>query len=356
MSRNLSRLTAGVILVAGLACASTAMAAQYSATQLRAWPGQDHAVGTGLTTNDGIVGIAGATNGGTEHGLSFVTPGALPVDLCGTLYPTGCPVYGVNDRREIVGGAADASGHDTAYVGTLDGSITPIGTLPDDVASVAMAINRSGLIVGQSYGSSGIRGFVADPGGVNMRELSGLGGSTMPRAVNSTGMVAGMSDKSVNGPRHAFAVSALGGAPVDLGTLGGESSAALGINDDNVVVGEAEVRGNKSHGFRINADGTGRLDLGLLKGYRYSSAKAINKLGVIVGAASSPLDSDDIYSRAVVFYPAVGKWRDLNMLTVDGVPAGVRLTEATAINKKGHILVNGSDGSIYLLKPIPASD
>lgn len=53
----------------------------------------------------------------------------------------------------------------------------------------------------------------------------------------------------------------------------------------------------------------------------------------------------------MVRYPTATKWRDLNALTVEGVPAGVRLIEAAAINVKGHILVNGSDGLVYLLLP-----
>lgn len=361
MSRHLSCLTAGVVLISGLACASTAMAAQYSAIQLVAWPGQDHALGIGLTVNDEVVAMAIATDGGAQHPISYVNPIAAPVESCSVFQEQGCTVTGVNDRGEVVGGAMiDTAPYiSLAYVGNLLGGQNLFGPLTGDMSSEATAINRFGMIVGQSYGGiSGTRGFVADRGGMNFRELPGLGGGfTKPQAVSSNGMVVGMSEISPNGPRHAFAVLAQGDTALDLGTLGGESSTAFGINDDDVVVGEAEVRGNKSHGFRANADGTGGLvDLGLLKGYRYSRANAINKLGVIVGAVSSAFDTDDIYPRAVVYYPAVGKWRDLNVLTVDGVPAGVRLAEATAINKKGHILVNGSDGRIYLLKPIPASD
>ncbi len=81
------------------------------------------------------------------------------------------------------------------------------------------------------------------------------------------------------------------GAPsytlIDLGTLGGGWSQAIGVNDTGQVVGYADTtpyRHDNSHAFLYNNGSM--FDLGTLGGY-YSCANAINARGEVVGVATT---------------------------------------------------------------------
>src|SRR5262245_59554934 len=69
-------------------------------------------------------------------------------------------------------------------------------------------------------------------------------------------------------------------AVTDLGTLGGSSSLAYGINDAGQVVGEATTSGGYGHAFLYQNGGM--ADLGTLGG-TYSVANGINDVGQVVG-------------------------------------------------------------------------
>ena len=84
----------------------------------------------------------------------------------------------------------------------------------------------------------------------------------------------------------------------DLGTLGGTNSYAYGINADGQMVGVAQISSGALHAF--------------------------------------------LYTG--------GSMQDLNSL-VKGLPPGVVLSAAEAINDQGWIAANGSDGYAYLLNP-----
>src|SRR5262249_29649121 len=70
------------------------------------------------------------------------------------------------------------------------------------------------------------------------------------------------------------------GAMLDLGALGGRTSRAFGINNQDQVVGSADLDSATSHAF-VYQDGV-MTDLGTLGGDR-SEAKAINDFGQVVG-------------------------------------------------------------------------
>lgn len=70
----------------------------------------------------------------------------------------------------------------------------------------------------------------------------------------------------------------------DLGTLGGLSSAAFGINNLGQVVGGADLSDGKRHAFRW--DSGVMTDLGVLPNDQYSEASGINNLGAICGYSS----------------------------------------------------------------------
>jgi probable HAF family extracellular repeat protein len=76
---------------------------------------------------------------------------------------------------------------------------------------------------------------------------------------------------------------------IDLGTLGGATSIANGINDDDVVVGEsaggADIS-HASHAFMWTRH-NGIVDLGVLTGGSSSAAQAVSDEGIIVGASQT---------------------------------------------------------------------
>ena len=78
--------------------------------------------------------------------------------------------------------------------------------------------------------------------------------------------------------QHAFIWSSTMGM-TDLGTLGGDSSYALGLNDSSEVVGYSYLAGNTTyHAFTWTASG-GMVDLGSLPGGTSTQALAINSAG-----------------------------------------------------------------------------
>jgi probable HAF family extracellular repeat protein len=114
-----------------------------------------------------------------------------------------------------------------------------------------------------------------------------------------------------DGPYHAFLYS--GGQMSDLGTLGGPSSFAYGINEADKVVGEAYTSGDthKGHAFLYDANATPKMkDLGTLGG-PYSAAEAINDSDQVVGYSTT---NDTLAPSWHAFLYSDGVMRDLGTL------------------------------------------
>jgi uncharacterized membrane protein len=100
-----------------------------------------------------------------------------------------------------------------------------------------------------------------------------------------------------------FALAQKAAAPVDLGTLGGSSSLANGINTGDIVVGGANIFSDAyQHAFYTNSLGY-LEDLGSLIGvYGNSVANSIGPRGAIVGTSDQVIDSSgDVASHAFYF-------------------------------------------------------
>ena len=154
--------------------------------------------------------------------------------------------------------------------------------------------------------------------------------------------------------RHAFRTAAnspINPATDDLGTLGGTYSSAKAINASGQVVGGSTIVGDRtSHAFRTAANSPvnpATDDLGTLGG-TYSTAQDINGSGQVVGSSTIVGDAAGhafLYSGGVMY--------DLNNL----IPAdsGLTLGDAFSINDAGQIAGLGflSSGSrALLLTPI----
>ena len=116
----------------------------------------------------------------------------------------------------------------------------------------------------------------------------------------------------------------------DLGSLGGNSSYAVALNDSGEVVGNSYTPGGWQHAF-LYSNGT-MADLGTLGGVD-SEALGINNSGEVVG-----------WAHGHAFLYSDGLMEDLNTL----VPSsGWTLVSANAINAKGQIVATGGNSAGY---------
>jgi probable HAF family extracellular repeat protein len=181
--------------------------------------------------------------------------------------------------------ANDAAAH--AFEWTKKHGMKDLGTLSGGTNSSAQAISDTGVVAGYSEYNDPVNGivlhaFVYVNG--TMQDLGTLGGSTAnANGINVEGQVVGFSFVPDNSAQHAVLWNP-GHGPQDLGTLGGPNSQAFGVNIWAQVVGSSDTASGASHPFIWDSK-HGLKDLGSLGG-NSAQANAINFFGQVVGYSS----------------------------------------------------------------------
>lgn len=211
--------------------------------------------------------------------------------------------------------------------------ITDIGTLGGRI-SRASAINDKGHVVGVSSTRDNKPQHAFYHDGTGIYDLGALGPTnSQAHDISGSGIIVGTTTTPTSpqrgGPPYTGFVWKQG-CMLDLGTLGGNESTALGVNEAGQVVGQS-YRSDGTFGAFMHVHGR-MLDLPVLNVEKpYGVAAAINVAGNIVGSAMA---SDGEY-HAVTWED--GQIRDLGTL-------GGRTSAATSINSAGQIV--GRSGTL----------
>jgi probable HAF family extracellular repeat protein len=180
---------------------------------------------------------------------------------------------------------------------TLHYTITNLGEFgsPFSAFSEAYAINSAGQVTGEATATNGsVHAFLYNG---QMHDLGSLipKGSSRGFGINYHGIVVGQSDVTGGSDAFYIATGTQSAMMVDMGQLpkGNQGSAALGINDSDVIVGNSyHGSGLNPNAFLYQYPGGPMQDLGDLEGTAngvyYTGALAINNHGVIVGEGQDP--------------------------------------------------------------------
>lgn len=269
--------------------------------------------------NDGtVVGCSDVLPSGSH---AFAWRDGVMRDLgtaTGTAGGSSCALA-VNDRGVIAGRAAD--GTLVRWQGT---AVSPLG-----LVGTVGGINNDGVIVGTAANGTTGQAFLWREGQVT---LFGDPQDSAATAINGKGQVAGRT------AGRAFLMT--DGALRDLGTLGGNGSSALDVNDHGEVVGMAANEYGQPTSFDY------RDAMVALPAPSYSSAVSINDSGLVVGSAEGTfgyLVDGDAVTR------------------LDALPAvasmGWRRLEPKSINDRGWIVgtATNAQGDLRAFLLVPSS-
>jgi len=162
-------------------------------------------------------------------------------------------------------------------------------------------------------------------------DLGTLGGDqSAAKFINDRGQIVGSAYNQQGNRRATLFDSSGNGNNTDLGTLGGINSGIWSINDSGQIVGYAENQQGYGRATLFDPTGSGNnIDLGTLGGDE-SWAISINDRGQIVGSARNGQG----YQRATLFDPT-GGGKNIDLGTLGGIHS-----QAWFINDSGQIVGN----------------
>jgi probable HAF family extracellular repeat protein len=296
----------------------------------------------------------------------------------GTLGGNLSSAVSVNDSGQVVGGATNTS--TDQYAASLgpcwslncwpaatqwraymwqNGVMTDLGTLGTGNDAIAGLVNALGQVAGVSYTNTTPNPTTGIPTqapffweqGSAMVDTGTLGGRLgYPNSLNNKGQLVGQSNLKGDKTHHPF-LWQKGKKMQDLGTLGGASGTATWINEAGEIVGWTQTKRNQATHAVLWRNGKAR-DLGVLAGYKHSLAYSINSKGQIVGCVTNDLNK----GCARGFLWERGTMLDLNNLVSQ--QSGKILTMPLNINDRGEIATwqEFDNAFVYAVLLIPATE
>jgi probable HAF family extracellular repeat protein len=284
------------------------------------------------------------------------------IDL-GTLGGTESLGIYVNDAGQVIGFATTSTAPDPlGFFGFpthtfiwQNGQKLDIGTLggSDALPGASCSNSPEGLVVGGSTTTTNPNSdtglpttdpFLWHRG--RMIDLGSLGGTNgFAQCANNRRQVIGQSSLAANPAACDFPILSLigpgcraffwdDGLMTDLGTLGGDNSEAIWLNDAGDVAGSADLPGSQIHHAVFWEHGKIH-DLGTVPGDPCSRGRGLNARGQVVGGSSDCAN----FLHAFVWQKG-GPMLDLNTLIPPG--SGMQLTNAFNINDRGEILAKAA--------------
>ena len=266
----------------------------------------------------------------------------------------------INSRGDILGegvqvGRSTEEGFvikaGTSTMSFLEGPGDPTNSVTTNVAE---GINNNGQVVGWRFPTNQIVGNQLDEAD---RPLEWQGGGSQgvdlgvdraftatnvqANAINDNGLVVGHVDLSGTKPWQLQ-----NGAKTDLPTLSGGDAEPFAVNNNGVIVGDADD--NAGNTVAVQWHNGQIVTLGALPGGGFAAAGAVNAFGVAVGA--STVTGGNFGNRHAVMF-ANGKVTDLN------VP-GTQVNDAIAngINDSGVIVGVDGFGNAFIYRNGQSTD
>ena len=192
---------------------------------------------------------------------------------------TRLAVVAVVGAASVVGGSGPARGSSLAAAAQPEYTLTDLGAVTAQPRSEATAINSSGIVVGDSFNSTGPDSAIVwrpgATGSYSSTALPNLAGGSIANDVSDTGVIVGVSGQTIPQGERAVLWDATGVHDLNI-TLpaGSPGSVGRGINAKGQIVGD--IGGPGGGGFQWEAGTVTLLGQSLF-------AQAINSAGEIVG-------------------------------------------------------------------------
>lgn len=221
-------------------------------SQLPLPPGET--LGDANSVNFSGIAVGSVDAGSNQRGAIYLGGGGAIIDRT---TPTGCffvTAFGINDSGRIVGQGIDPQ-NAARNVGIVydigDNDAFEVGALPGFNGALAFGVSNTGYVVGSSMlnQGSGLPFIWSDLGGMVAIPLATGTSEGIARAVNSAGWVVGIDASAFAIPflydgqatyRLADLLPPNSGWDLSMNT----SSSALGISEDNVIVGTGMHNGD----------------------------------------------------------------------------------------------------------------